>query len=57
MEKLLDSLSIALWLTGSLWIVGYIGYVGDAPGEIVLATFLVGLAAGAIELIAGNSEN
>jgi hypothetical protein len=52
MERLPDSLSVALWLVGSLWIVGYIAYVGDAPSELVLATFVMGLIAGAIELAA-----
>lgn len=56
MGKLPNSLSIAIWLVGSLWIVGYIAYLGDAPGEIVLATFVMGLVAGAIELAAAKSR-
>lgn len=56
MGKLPNSLSIAIWLVGSLWIVGSIAYLGDAPGEIVLATFVMGLVAGAIELVAGKSQ-
>ena len=56
MGKLPNSLSIAIWLIGSLWIVGYIAYLGDAPGEIVLATFVMGLVAGAIELAAAKSR-
>lgn len=56
MGELPNSLSIAIWLVGSLWIVGYIAYLGDAPGEIVLATFVMGLVAGAIELAAAKSR-
>ncbi|GLK73785.1 hypothetical protein GCM10017643_39030 [Ancylobacter dichloromethanicus] len=56
MGKLPNSLSIAIWLVGSLWIVGYIAYLSDAPGEIVLATFVMGLVAGAIELAAAKSR-
>jgi hypothetical protein len=44
------SLSIALWLVGSLWVVGLIAYLGDAPGELVIATFAAGLIAGGLEL-------
>jgi hypothetical protein len=54
MERLPSSLSIALWLTGSLWIVGFIAYLGDAPGEFVIATLIAGLIAGAFELRAAN---
>jgi hypothetical protein len=54
MEGFPDSFSIALWLVGSLWIVGFIAYLGDAPGELVIATLLAGLVAGGIELRAAN---
>ncbi|MEJ0069246.1 MAG: hypothetical protein WDO24_11550 [Pseudomonadota bacterium] len=43
------SLSIALWLTGSLWVVGGFAYAVDAPSELVWATFLLGLLAGLVE--------
>ncbi|WP_213741183.1 hypothetical protein [Bradyrhizobium sp. dw_411] len=49
MDKLPDSLSIALWLVGSLWIVGFIAFLGDAPGSLVAATFVAGLVAGGFE--------
>jgi hypothetical protein len=42
------------FLVGSLWIVGFIAYLGDAPGELVIATLLAGLVAGGIELRAAN---
>jgi hypothetical protein len=54
MERFPDSLSIALWLVGSLWIVGFIAFLADAPGELVIATLLAGLVAGGIELRAAN---
>jgi len=50
MERLTGSLSIALWLVGSLWIVGLIAYLGDAPGALVIATLFAGLVAGGFEL-------
>jgi hypothetical protein len=52
MEGLPGSLSIALWLVGSLWIVGLIAYLGDAPRELVIATLVVSLVAGGLELLA-----
>jgi hypothetical protein len=49
MERLPASLSIAFWLAGSLWIVGLIAYLGDEPGELVVATLISGLVAGGME--------
>jgi hypothetical protein len=54
MERLPNSLSIALWLAGALWIVGFIAYLADAPGELVIATLVAGLVAGVLELRAAN---
>ena len=60
MERLPSSLSIAFWLAIifwlvlSLWIVGLIAWLRDAPGELVVATFVAGLIAGCLELGAGN---
>jgi hypothetical protein len=56
MERLPPYISIALWLVGSLWVVGYMAYLGDAPSEIVAAAFLVGLVAGALELAAHKRD-
>jgi hypothetical protein len=56
MATLPNSLSIALWLVGSLWIVGLIAYLGDAPGELVIATLVAGLVAGGLELRAANRK-
>jgi hypothetical protein len=57
MERLPDSLSIARWLVGSLWIIGLIAYLGDAPGELVIATLLAGLVAGGFELRASSRRS
>jgi hypothetical protein len=54
MERLPGSLSIALWLVGTLWIVGLIAYLAGAPGALVIATLVAGLVAGGLELQAAN---
>ncbi|WP_156164768.1 hypothetical protein [Bradyrhizobium sp. LTSP885] len=54
MTGLPDSLSIALWLVGSIWLVGIVAWLGDAPGELVVATFVVGLLTGVVEWRAGK---
>jgi hypothetical protein len=54
MARLPNSLSIALWLVGSLWIIGLIAYLGDAPGSLVAATLVAGLIAGGLELWAAT---
>ena len=50
MARVPNSLSIAVWLTGSLWIVGWIAYLADAPGSLVATTLVAGLIAGGFEL-------
>lgn len=50
-SRLPDSLSIALWLAGSLWVVGIAAHALDAPREIVYAAFGIGIIAGAVEWI------
>lgn len=57
MERLPEPLSIALWPVGSLWIIGLIAYLGDAPGGIVIATLLAGLVAGGFELRASTRRS
>ena len=52
MTGLPTSLSIALWLTGSMWVVGMLAYTFDAPVEIVFATFIIGLVGGVAEWLA-----
>ena len=50
MERLPNSLSIAVWLTVSLWIIGFVAYLSEAPGELVIATLVAGLIAGCFEV-------
>jgi hypothetical protein len=50
MERLPNSLSIAFWLTGSLWIIGFVAYLSEAPGELVIASLVAGLIAACFEL-------
>jgi hypothetical protein len=57
MESFPNSLSIAFWITGSIWIVGFIAYLGDAPDKLVIATLFVGLIAGGFELRAANRRS
>jgi hypothetical protein len=54
MARLPNSLSIALWLVGSLWMIGLIAYLGDAPSSLVAATLVAGLIAGGLELWAAT---
>jgi hypothetical protein len=46
------SLSIALWLVGSIWLVGLLAHLFDAPREIVFAALIVGLFSGVAEWFA-----
>jgi hypothetical protein len=50
MARLPNSLPIAFWLTASLWIVGLVAYLGDAPGSLVATTLIAGPIAGGFEL-------
>lgn len=58
MTNLPASLSIALWLVSSLWLVAIIAYVLDAPSELVWGAFIFGLVTGLIEWLAfrGNKR-
>ena len=49
MTGLPGSLSIALSLVGSIWLVGVVALLVDAPGELVAATFVVGMLVGIAE--------
>lgn len=57
MAGLPGSLSIALSLVGSIWLVGVVALLVGAPGELVAATFVVGVLAGIAEWRAGRMEN
>ena len=43
MAGLPPSLAIALWFAGSIWLVAIIVYATDAPAEIVVVIFIIGL--------------
>ena len=49
MDRLPASLSIALWVVGSLWAVGLVAYVFDFPREIVWSSLGVGIVVAMVE--------
>ncbi|MCS3453202.1 MULTISPECIES: hypothetical protein [Bradyrhizobium] len=57
MTGLPGSLSIALSLVGSIWLVGVVALLVDAPGELVAAAFVFGVLAGFVEWRAGKAEH
>ncbi len=57
MTRLPSSLSIALWLVASLWIVAILAHAFDAPREIVYAAFIIGLLGGVVEWLALRGGN
>jgi hypothetical protein len=52
-----DSIAIALWCVGSIWVVAIIAYLLDVGGEVVFVTFLVGIVAAATEFLARRRTN
>jgi len=46
------SLSVALWLVGSIWLVALLAHLFDAPREIVFAALAFGLFSGLAECLA-----
>jgi hypothetical protein len=52
MTGLPSSLSIAVWLVGSIWLVAVVGRVLGAPAEIVEIAFGAGIIAGVVERMA-----
>jgi hypothetical protein len=51
MAGLPTSLSIAVWIVGSIWLVAIAGRVLGAPDEIVGLTFGVGVITGIAEWV------
>ena len=49
MSGLPSSLSIALWFVAAIWVVAIAAHIGDAPREIVYASFSFGVVAGIVE--------
>jgi hypothetical protein len=54
MADLPGSLSIAISLVGSIWLVGVVALLAGAPGELVVAAFVVGLVTAVVEWRAGR---
>jgi hypothetical protein len=57
MTGLPASLSIALWLVGSIWLIAILAHAFDAPSEIVYGAFIVGLLTGLVEWLAAARKN
>jgi hypothetical protein len=57
MARLPYSLSIAVWITGSIWLVAIHAHVFDARRELVYAAFSVGLLTGVGEWLALRRAN
>ncbi|MCC8956618.1 hypothetical protein H8B02_25270 [Bradyrhizobium sp. Pear77] len=57
MTGLPGSLSIALSLVGSIWLVGVVALLVGASGELIAATFVVGLMTGVAEWQGGKAES
>jgi predicted PurR-regulated permease PerM len=49
MTGLPTSLSIGLWLVGSIWLVAALAYAFDVSEEVVWAALIAGLLAGFVE--------
>ena len=50
------SLSIALWLTGAIWLLAIVAHVFDAPHEIVYAALVFGVFSGVVEWVVGRGR-
>ena len=51
MTGLPPSLSIALWIIGSVWLIALVALILDYPSEYVWATLAFGLVAGVGEWV------
>jgi hypothetical protein len=51
MERIPDSLAIALWVTGSCWFLALLAYVLGASTEWLLPLFVFGALAGIAEWV------
>lgn len=51
MERLPDSLSIALWIVGSCWALAILAYALGASREWILPLFMFGLIVGIAEWV------
>jgi hypothetical protein len=51
MGRLPESLSIALWATGSFWVLAVVAYAFGASTEWILPLFVLGLVTGIAEWV------
>jgi hypothetical protein len=49
MDKLPNSLAIALWVAGACWLVAVIGYFCGASSELIFAVIALGILTGLAE--------
>lgn len=49
MDRLPDSLAIALWTVGSCWALGTVAYLSGASRVLILPLFAFGLLTGVVE--------
>jgi hypothetical protein len=49
------SLAIALWLTGTMWLVGLLAYRFNQPPAIVGGIFIMGIVAAIMEWLAAKT--
>jgi hypothetical protein len=57
MERLPETLSIALWVVGACWTLAIVGYAFGVSTEWIFAVFMFGLLTGATEwLLRGNAK-
>jgi hypothetical protein len=51
-NRLPNSLAIALWLVGTLWLIAFVVYLFDVDRDVIYATLAFGLVAYGIEWMA-----
>lgn len=51
MDRLPESLSIALWIAGACWAIAIIAYALDAPPDWIIPLFMLGLLTGLAEWV------
>jgi len=51
MDRLPDSLAIALWTIGSLWVLATVAYAFGASTELILPLIALGLLTGIAEWV------
>ena len=51
MARIPDSLAIALWITGSCWVIALLAYFLGGSTELVLPLFVLGVLTGIAEWV------